>query len=255
LGSEESIKVNVRVIAACNTDLQAEVQQGRFRADLFYRLNGFQLTLPSLLERREDIPLLAVHFVKKHGYQSVETFSDRAMEILQRHRWPGNVRELENVVRRAAILAQSDGRKIIQHGDLPREITENESPEKLRAAFLSLDAQILEMLRALKFSRSAISETAKALGNRDRGTITGYFRGLCFEHLVNADYEIDAAARSLAGTNDAGTIERVKAKINEYLKSLQFPDGGTPASAYKGLPKKYHGYLMQITEHLRDSLK
>jgi len=251
LGGEETIKVDVRVIAASNKDLQAEVKQGRFRVDLFYRLNGFSLTIPSLLDRRDDIPLLAAHFLKKHGHQAVTAFSDRAMEILQTHHWPGNVRELENVVRRAAILAQSAGRKIIQHGDLPREITERDAPQAAAAVYQSLEAQILETLRALKFSRSAITQTAKALGNRDRGTITEYFRGLCFEHLVNAGYDVEAAARALAATADAQTIERVKAKIQEYLKSLQSPaaDGPGSASLYKGLPKKYHPYLEQVLAH------
>lgn len=251
LGGEETIKVDVRVIAACNKDLQAEVKSERFRADLFYRLNGFPLTLPPLRERRDDVPLLATHFLKKHGYQAVAAFSDHAMEIMQTYHWPGNVRELENVVRRAAILAQSDGRKIIQHGDLPREISERESPQKAQVDYQSLDVQILEMLRALKFSRSAITQTAKALGNRDRGTITEYFRGLCFEHLVNANYDVDAAARALAATTDEQTVERVKAKLDEYLKSLRNFDveGATSASIYKGLPKKYHSYLHQVIAH------
>ncbi len=251
VGGEETIKANVRVIAACNKDLQAEVKAERFRADPFYRLNGFPLTLPPLRDRRDDIPLLASHFLKKHGYQTVTAFSDHAMEILQGYRWPGNVRELENVVRRAAILAQSDGRKIIQHGDQSREISEKESFQKSQVVYQSLDEQILEMLRVLKFSRSAITQTAKALGNRDRRTITEYFRGLCFEHLVNANYDVEAAACTIAATTDEQTVERVKAKIDEYLKSLRSLDidGAHSASIYKGLPKKYHGYLQQVIAH------
>ncbi|RIK63836.1 hypothetical protein DCC62_26360, partial [candidate division KSB1 bacterium] len=109
-GSEHTLHTNVRIIAACNKNLPAEVEKGNFRADLFYRLNGFPIILPPLRERQEDIPLLAAHFLSKHGYEKVRGFSEAAMTALQAYAWPGNVRELENLVRRAAILAQSAGR-------------------------------------------------------------------------------------------------------------------------------------------------
>lgn len=248
LGGEQTIKVDVRVIAACNKDLPAEVEAGCFRADLFYRLNGFPMTLPPLRERNDDISLLSTHFLKKHGYQQTLTFSEQAMEILRTFTWPGNVRELENVVRRAAIIAQSEGRNIIQASDLPKEITEKETPQQVAVSYQPLEEQVLEMLRALKFSRSAITQTAKALGNRDRGTITEYFRGICFEHLVKANYDVEAAARAIAATSDVETIARVRAKIDEYLKNLQTSgiDDTNVASMNKGLPKKYHSYLQQI---------
>jgi len=245
LGGEETIKVDVRVIAACNKNLQIEVEN--FRADLFYRLNGFPITLPPLRERRDDIPLLATHFLKKHGHAAM-TFSDHAMETLKNYYWPGNVRELENLVRRAAILAQSENRAMIQAGDLPRELTERKSFESSPAVYQPLEAQILDMLRALKFSRSAISQTAKALGNRDRGTITEYFRGICFEHLVKANFDPENAVRTIAATSDEETIGQVRAKIDDYLKKLRTfdADSAGAASLYKGLPKKYHPYLQQI---------
>jgi transcriptional regulator with GAF, ATPase, and Fis domain len=259
VGGEQTLQVDVRVIAASSRDLQQEVEQGRFRSDLFYRLNGFPITLPPLRERPEDLPLLAAHFLKKHGYRSISGFSDRAMENLRAYHWPGNVRELENVVRRTAILAQSEGRSIIQANDLPKEIMERHaSSAPLAAAYKPLEEQILDMLRALKFSHSAISQTAKALGNRDRGTITEYFRGLCFEHLVICGYNVEAAAKSIAATEDKVIVERVQAKINGYLQNLQDAlvslDGDEDHEAksrshYKGLPKKYHPYLQQIIAH------
>ncbi len=246
LGGEQTLKVNVRVIAACNKDLPAEVEAGRFRADLFYRLNGFPITLPALRERCDDISLLATHFLKKHGYHTVAAFSDRAMEIMQAYPWPGNVRELENVVRRAAILAQSEGRNIVQVSDLPQESIEKESPQQVTVVYQPLEEQILEKLRALKFSRSAITQTAKALGNRDRGTITEYFRGICFEHLVKANYDVEAAARAIAATSEGETIGRVRTKMNEYLKNLRAFKASD--ALLKGLPKKYHTYLQQIIQ-------
>jgi len=250
LGGEETIKVDVRVIAACNKNLQAEIEKENFRADLFYRLNGFPLTLPPLRERREDMPLLATHFLKKHGYAAM-TFSDHAMETLKSYRWPGNARELENLVRRAAILAQSEGRSMIQVGDFPKELTEKKSLEPAPAVYQPLEMQILEMLRALKFSRSAISQTAKALGNRDRGTITECFRGICFEYLVNANFDLEKAAQAVAATNNDDAVGRVRAKINEYLENLRSsgPDETNTASIFKGLPKKYHACLRQIIAH------
>jgi transcriptional regulator with GAF, ATPase, and Fis domain len=251
LGGEQTLKVDVRVIAACNKDLQEEVAAGRFRADLFYRLNGFPITLPPLRERQDDIPLLAAHFLKKHGYQQTLTFSEQAMEILRTFAWPGNVRELENIVRRAAILAQSEGRNIIQASDLPKEIVKKDSSQRATVVYQPLEEQILEMLRALKFSRSAITQTAKALGNRDRGTITEYFRGICFEHLVKADFDVEKAAQAVAATSDVETIGRVRAKIEEYLKNLQTARTNETivASQYKGLPKKYHSYLQQVIRY------
>ncbi|UCE07256.1 MAG: sigma 54-interacting transcriptional regulator, partial [bacterium] len=260
LGGEQTINVDVRVIAATNKDLQVEMENNRFRSDLFYRLNGFPITLPPLRERQEDIPLLALHFLRKHGYHSVSSFSDRAMEILQGYHWPGNVRELENLVRRAAILAQSEKRNIIREHDLPDEILKSRSVQKVHHNYRPLEEQILELLRSFEFSRSAITQTAKNLGNRDRGTITEYFRGICFEHLVNSDYDVEKAAQAIAGTTDESVIERVQAKINDYLNNLQITSDNFSLedsssdrlpSAFKGLPKKYHPYLQQVIEYFK----
>jgi DNA-binding NtrC family response regulator len=109
LGSLENIQVDVRIIAATNTDLHAAVQQGSFRDDLYYRLNVIVIKIPPLRERSEDIPLLARHFIKKYGEENQrETLSvePSAMRILMEYHWPGNVRELENVIERAVVLSQ-----------------------------------------------------------------------------------------------------------------------------------------------------
>ena len=98
------IKVNVRIIAATNRNLREEVQKGRFRQDLFYRLNVLPLEMPTLAERREDIPQLAAHFIKKYRhircapYPEVSGISPEAHQLLAAHGWPGNVRELENAI-------------------------------------------------------------------------------------------------------------------------------------------------------------
>ncbi|MCL4706410.1 sigma 54-interacting transcriptional regulator [bacterium] len=248
LGSEHTLHTNVRIIAACNKNLPAEVEKGNFRADLFYRLNGFPITLPPLRERKEDIPLLAAHFLSKHGYEKVRGFSEAAMTALQAYAWPGNVRELENLVRRAAILAQSAGRNLIQASDLPQDLFAQNAAAAPALIYKPLESQILEMLRTFRFSRSAISQTAKALGNRDRGTITEYFRGICFEHLVQAGFDVTQAAAAIAASEDAQTIARVRAKIDEYLKNL---DASSLEKLSKGLPQKYHVFLQQVNTHIR----
>jgi len=180
------------------------------------------------------------------------------MEILQQFQWNGNVRELENVVRRAAILARGENRNIIRESDLPDEIIKCQPALKISIDFKPMEDQVLELLRIFEFSRSAISQTAKQLGNRDRGTITEHFRGICFENLVNSNYSIEKAASGIAGTTDSDIVNRVASKIREYLTNLEssnpeFLSGETRvdelASAFKGLPKKYHSYLQQIIEN------
>jgi len=264
LGGEQTIQVDVRVIAATNKDLHVEMEHHRFRSDLFYRLNGFSIVLPPLRERREDIPLLAMHFLKKHGYSSINAFSDRCMELLTQYPWHGNVRELENAIRRAAIIARSEQRQIIREQDLPEEILKASRQAQATANYTPLEDQILEMLRSLEFSRSAISQTAKALGNRDRGTITEYLRGICFQHLVRSDFDIEQAAQTVAGTTEATVVKRVANKITEYLNNLasaarksaaETNDQQAFASAFRGLPGKFHPFLQQVIEHLRREME
>ena len=108
VGGEKTIHVDVRVIAATNRDLEEEVQQRRFRADLFYRLNVFPIRIPPLRERRDDIPPLVRHFVLVHGSRlgkKITTTGQKIMEILVQYDWPGNVRELQNVIERGVILS------------------------------------------------------------------------------------------------------------------------------------------------------
>ncbi len=108
LGGLENIKVDVRIIAATNRDLQAAVEQGTFRDDLYYRLNVIVIKLPPLQERSEDVPLLADHFIKRYCEENEKelcVLEPSALKVLMDHHWPGNVRELENVIERAVVLA------------------------------------------------------------------------------------------------------------------------------------------------------
>jgi chemotaxis protein methyltransferase CheR len=111
LGSSKTIKVDVRLITASNRDLEAEVREGRFRADLYYRLSVFPITLPPLCERPEDIPLLVWHFIERRQAglgRAVKHVPDHLMRAFTAYAWPGNVRELENVVERALIMTSGD---------------------------------------------------------------------------------------------------------------------------------------------------
>ena len=108
LGGQESIRIDVRVLAATNRDLETAMREGKFREDLYYRLNVVTLNLPPLRERRRDIPLLVEHFLAKHGPELGERgVAPEALDRLVGHEWPGNVRELENVVQRAMVMARS----------------------------------------------------------------------------------------------------------------------------------------------------
>ena len=109
VGGTESIQVEVRIVAATHKLLEEEVKKGRFRADLFYRLNVIRIDLPPLRERTEDIPLLAMHFLEKHRTQKgtpVTEIATDAMQALLRHNWPGNVRELENAIKAGIALGR-----------------------------------------------------------------------------------------------------------------------------------------------------
>jgi two-component system response regulator HydG len=109
VGGNESIKVDVRIIAATNRDLQAEVAAGRFRQDLFYRLNVVSIEMPPLRLRPGDMIVLAEHFLQRfarENHKAIEGFADRAKTRLRTHRWPGNVRELENAIERAVVLCE-----------------------------------------------------------------------------------------------------------------------------------------------------
>jgi len=115
LGSSRTLKVNVRIIAASNRDMEKAVQEGRFRADLYYRLNVLPINVPPLRERRADIPLLATFFVERFARQfgkHITGVSQDTMEILSRYDWPGNIRELQNVIERAVVLSRTSVLKL-----------------------------------------------------------------------------------------------------------------------------------------------
>ncbi len=171
VGGEELLKVDVRVIAATNKDLLQEIEAGRFREDLYYRLNVVTLAVPSLAERKEDIPLLARHFLERFSqknHKNVKGFSPHAMDQMLRYGWPGNVRELMNAVERAVVMSRSE---YIQPEDLPLEVQncrqENEPGSSLHIPDkgVSLEEMEKETIRKTLASTSGNkSEAARRLG-------------------------------------------------------------------------------------------
>jgi len=136
LGGVENIKVDVRIIAATNTDLHTAVEQGTFRDDLYYRLNVIVVKLPPLRERPEDIPLLAEHFIRKYcdeNDRELCTLDPSALKIMLDHNWPGNVRELENVIERSVVLALGN---VITPDLFPRNLTSS-APADTAVRFVS----------------------------------------------------------------------------------------------------------------------
>ena len=150
LGSAKTIKVDVRVIAATSRDLKVEIQNGRFREDLFYRLNVFPVSIPPLRMRSEDIPLLVHYFINKYARKCakrIETVSKSTMQILQDYEWPGNVRELEHVIERAIITSEGSALDLADYLDLKAGNKPEESLKDLEAMEREYILKVLQKTR------------------------------------------------------------------------------------------------------------
>jgi two-component system response regulator PilR (NtrC family) len=173
LGGTQTIKVDVRILAATNTDIEELIAQKLFRKDLFYRLNVIKIEIPPLRQRKEDIPQLVKHFVEicaRENRKEIEGVSEDVFEILDAHDWPGNVRELENLVERAIVLSRS---KVITRASLPPFLLRGRAveDETLIASEESLDLrdrtqafQKKIILAALKKTKGVQNKAAKLLG-------------------------------------------------------------------------------------------
>jgi DNA-binding NtrC family response regulator len=167
LGGSQTIDVDVRVLAATNRDLEREVAAGRFRADLFYRINVVPLELPPLRERREDIRRLAQHFLERaraEAGRGPERLSRAAIAVLERFPWPGNVRELQNAIEHAVALAEGP---VLEQEDLPRPVAESGRAEELREAVRS--GQLGFEAATAQFERELLQEALdRNQGNQTR---------------------------------------------------------------------------------------
>jgi len=171
VGGSQTLHVNVRIITATNRNLEALIEEGKFREDLYYRLNVFPIHLPPLRERKADILLLADHFVEKYNkihHKNIRRISTPAIDMLMSYHWPGNVRELENCIERAVLLSRDD---VIHGHHLPptlqtAEATDTHLSEILQEALDNLEREMI--IEALKESRGNKTKAAKRLGITER---------------------------------------------------------------------------------------
>jgi two-component system response regulator HydG len=163
VGGNEQISVDVRLIAATNRDLAADVREGRFREDLYYRLNVVHIEMPPLRVRGGDVLVLANHFLRKFAldnHKRVDSFSEKARAKILSYRWPGNVRALENAIERAVVLCEGS---VIDEGDLPFEAeTEALGPIRIPGATMA-ELERYAILKTLESTEGSTSKAAELL--------------------------------------------------------------------------------------------
>jgi transcriptional regulator with GAF, ATPase, and Fis domain/CHASE2 domain-containing sensor protein len=247
VGSSTPHRVDVRVVAATNKELETMVAEKKFREDLYYRLNVFRIDLPPLRNRKEDIELLAAHFLANEA--DGISLSKASSKALIDYDWKGNVRELESVIKRAVIFAKSDKRDLIRLSDLPKEI--------VKESKYNFEDLVLESLREKKFSHSSISETAKELGNVNRTMIAENFRGIVFKILCENNFGTEMSASIIASTDNEIVVSKVQSKIKTFITNIKQDIASESTkdfnqvklsfkAKYKNLPAKFHPYLDEI---------
>lgn len=249
VGSTKTLKVDVRVIAATNKNLEQLVREKKFRDDLFYRINVININLPPLRERKEDIDVIIKHLLRDESVQ----ISVAALKALNEFDWPGNVRELESVIKRAVIFAKAEKRNIIQLNDLPDQI--------IKTVKTNFEELVLESLRQKKFSHSAISETAKELGNINRTVVAENFRGYSFKLFVENNFDKKLTVKQVAFSEDNDVLKRVEQKFDTWIENIKEDINSVHekdfesiknqfASKYKNLPQRFHPFLDEVIKYL-----
>ncbi len=249
VGGTSTIRVDVRVVAATNKDLKSEVRGKRFREDLYYRLNVLTVALPPLRERKEDVPILIGHFVRREGPEM--RLSRNVMEALTAYPWPGNIRELESTLMRAVLLARAERRSMVTIKDIGEEVRSAARPSA------AVEEQVLDLVRERMFSRSSITETADELGGLNRGTVAEYLRGEFLRIFKECGFDATAAVPRISLSADPAVNERVRKRLAEYLENIAEAvdrsrpwEGSLPAlkPKTKNLPQRYHGILEEVGE-------
>ncbi len=249
VGATTSKKVNVRIIAATNKNLWQLVTEKKFREDLFYRINVININLPSLRERKEDIDVILQYLIRNENIN----ISVAALKALNEYDWKGNVRELESVIKRALIFVKAEKRNIVQLNDLPEQIT--------KTVKTSFEELVLESLRRKGFSHSAISETAKELGNINRTVVAENFRGYSFRIFVENNFDKLTTIKQIASTENNDILKRVEQKFDTWIENLKEDiisvterDFDTIksrfSSKYKNLPQRFHPFLDEVIKYL-----
>jgi DNA-binding NtrC family response regulator len=162
VGSSRSVRVDVRVVSATNTDLRAACASGQFREDLLFRLNTVEIHVPPLRERREDIPALALHFLTRYASRyrrPIQGFEAPALQLMMQYSWPGNVRELEHTLERAVLMCRGSE---IQRPDLGLDMLRPQSQNLEELSLESVEAILIR--KALQRSQGNVSQAAETLG-------------------------------------------------------------------------------------------
>ena len=267
VGGEEAIQVDVRVVAATNRDLWDEVEQGRFRRDLYYRVSVLTLHVPPLRERKGDIPILARRFAQSAAEEmgTPALKIDAALEArLVEHHYPGNIRELQNLITAIAVGGSSGGVAPDLDRMLRRPATLAPAGEPPKRGDRSMGNWVLTHLRRHGFNVAAAGRTLKVAQAKegtldapvaDRTTLTYYLQGECLREFCDAEFDLERATKSIAGGPYlTGVVERRLRSILKVVASAAHADGGL-AQARKlcerrmpKLPTTYQCYLDRAIE-------
>ena len=265
VGGEETIQVDVRVVAATNRDLWQEVEAGRFRSDLYYRVSVLTLHVPPLRERREDIPVLARHFARvaaeEMGAPELRIDSELERRLLEHH-YPGNIRELQNLITALAVGGGANGTPNLDR--MIRRSATGSGPHdgpKPKRGEQSMGSWVLTHLRRHGFNIAAAGRSLKEAQTKegtldapiaDRTTLTYYLQGECLREFCEADYDLERASRSLAGGPYlTGVVSR---RLRSLLRILAAAaQSGEVEDARRicekrmpKLPSPYHDYVGRI---------
>jgi DNA-binding NtrC family response regulator len=286
VGKGEPREVDVKFIFATNVDLKEESQAGRFAFDLYQRLAQSQIRVPSLSERREDIPALARHFLdecKEELDLPGAAFAPSLMQHLTERDWPGNVRELRALVREVARRAAFELDSVLTGEHLPEawesgalvdevpqttppssEGSSPPAPAPAPAAGSSVpgehddgggfwnEAEMHELscLRRHRF-KIATAEQELGLSSKSR-TLTNHLRGMCFKAMVRSDFDLEGAARLVVGREDEALLDRTLDRMGGYMSMVeQHASAHTTKTLFNNLPRDYRKFVEQAIERAR----